>query len=141
MIEPGEIFYVSPYKYSTENFLYLDAPKIEYQMNVSFYDFEGDETIEIEEVVEEENKKTEELEDVIEEVEIKELDDVEEEEVEEEKEELIEQEMILNKIDNILYKMKYGIEETFFNNIVKMKLHYIQYMNNIQFQLRRYSKK
>ena len=123
MIEPGEIFYVSPYKYSTENFLYLNAPKIEYQMNFSFYDFEGDETIEIEEVVEEENKKTEELEDVIEEVEIKQLDDIEEEEVEEEKEELIEQEMILNKIDNnILYKMKYGIEETFFNNIVKNEI-------------------
>ena len=31
--------------------------------------------------------------------------------------------MILNKIDNnILYKMKYGIEETFFNNIVKNEI-------------------
>ena len=47
MIEPTEIFYITPYNYSSEKFIYIDAPKIEYNMEISLYDFEEEEIHEL----------------------------------------------------------------------------------------------
>ncbi len=80
MIEPGEIFYVSPYKYSSDKFIYLDSPKLEYTMNFSLYEYEVEEAEEIEkleeEIVEEEEEEKEEEEEEKEEVEEVDLEEV-----------------------------------------------------------------